>query len=72
MNFRLRRERFEPLHDPSDKLCHVGGGGGVGVGQSHVYHEDVGQDTRGWAGRRDWRRKRQKGEMEKKRKENKN
>ena len=41
----LRREGLEPLQDPGDELCHVGGGRGPGVGQGHVYHEDIGQDT---------------------------
>lgn len=45
VDLRLRREGLEPLYDPSDELCHVGGRGGLGVGQGHVYHEDIGQDT---------------------------
>lgn len=45
MDLRLGREGLEPLQDPSDELGHVGGGGGPGVGQGDVYHEDVGQDA---------------------------
>lgn len=51
VDLRLGREGLEPLQDPGDKLRHVGGGRGLGVGQGHVYHEDVGQDTgekEGW------------------------
>lgn len=45
VDFRRRREGLEPSQDPGDELCHVRGGGGPGVGQGHVDHEDVGQDA---------------------------
>lgn len=46
----LRREGLEPLQDSGDEFCHMGGRGGPGVGQGHVYHEDIGQHTRERAG----------------------
>lgn len=57
VDLRLRREGLEPLQDPGDKLCHVGGGGGPGVGQGYVDHEDVGQDTGEGVGGEEQRRR---------------
>lgn len=47
VDLRLRHEGLQTFYDPGDELRHVGGGGGLGVGQGHVYHEDIGQDTGG-------------------------
>lgn len=52
VDLQFRRQGLQTFQDPGDELCHVGGGGGLGVGQGHVYHEDIGQDTGegGWGG----------------------
>lgn len=64
VDLRLRRQGLQPLQNPGDELCHVGGGGGLRVGQGHVYHEDVGQHTgegeRGMEDRAEAERKRNK------------
>lgn len=69
----LRREGLEPLQDPGDELCHVGGRRGPGVGQGHVYHEDIGQDTGEREREREgWGQRRGGGETKTKEKKSKN
>lgn len=41
----LRHEGGQSLQNTGHEVRNVGGGSGPGVGQGHVYHEDIGQDT---------------------------